>query len=188
MRLVQDLLDCRASSAASRALNVIGRRWPTSPGRPSRRRPGAAAKQIAIEADLPDHLTAVRATPSAEQVVWDLLSTPGVHRPGRTGQASRSRRGRQHRLSVQDSGQVLERNFIPFASSIPVQAGGRASASRRHAGPRSWPGHCARDRGLTAARSASRALVNRIAVLVHLLHSAPGNARGRPPPVSEPVT
>jgi signal transduction histidine kinase/CheY-like chemotaxis protein len=135
MRLVEDLLDmARIISGklrlkidavslvevAQAAIDVVA--------------PGAAAKQIAIDAVLPPGLPFVSGdSERLQQVVWNLLSNALKF----TDAGGRLRLevavdGGNVRLSVRDNGQGIAPDFVPYVFDRFRQAD--ASASRRHGG------------------------------------------------------
>lgn len=135
MRLVEDLLDMARiisgklrlkiellslAELAQAAIDVV--------------EPGAAAKQIAIDAafepDLPD---VTGDGERLQQVIWNLLSNAvKFTESGGRVTVEMSRAGGNVRLAVHDNGQGIAPDFLPYVFDRFRQAD--ASASRRHGG------------------------------------------------------
>src|SRR6185295_16712418 len=135
MRLVEDLLDmARIISGklrlkiepvslvdiAKSAVDVVA--------------PGAAAKQIPIELKLDDDLPAVSGdSERLQQVIWNLLANAvKFTETGGEIRVEIGRVGPNVRLSVRDTGQGIQPDFLPYVFDRFRQAD--ASASRRHGG------------------------------------------------------
>jgi signal transduction histidine kinase len=158
MRLVEDLLDMARiisgklrlkidavslAEVAQAAIDVVA--------------PGAAAKQITIDAVFPPALPFVSGdSERLQQVVWNLLSNALKF----TDAGGRLRLevavdGGNVRLSVRDNGQGIAPDFVPYVFDRFRQAD--ASASRRHGGLGLALARSANHRTGTAERLASRA-------------------------------
>ena len=135
MRLVEDLLDmARIISGklrlkiepvslvdiAKSAVDVVA--------------PGAAAKQIPIELKFDDDLPAVSGdSERLQQVIWNLLANAvKFTETGGEIRVEIGRVGPNVRLSVRDTGQGIQPDFLPYVFDRFRQAD--ASASRRHGG------------------------------------------------------
>jgi PAS domain S-box-containing protein len=96
--------------------------------------PAAAARRIAIHADLAPDLPLVNGDADRlQQAVWNLLSNAVKFTgPGGRIDVRLSRTDTGVELSVRDSGEGIERDFLPFIFDRFRQAD--ASASRRHGG------------------------------------------------------
>jgi PAS domain S-box-containing protein len=135
MRLVEDLLDMARIISGKLRLKIE----PVSLVDVTRAAvdvvaPGAAAKQLAIEAAIEDDLPPVSGdSERLQQVIWNLLSN-AVKFTDAGGQIKLEigRVGPNVRLSVRDSGQGISPDFLPYVFDRFRQAD--ASASRRHGG------------------------------------------------------
>jgi signal transduction histidine kinase/CheY-like chemotaxis protein len=135
MRLVEDLLDMARiisgklrlkidttslAEVAQAAVDVVA--------------PGAAAKTVRIETAFDDDLPAVSGdSERLQQVIWNLLSNAlKFTEAGGCVRIALRKDGANVRLTVQDDGQGIPPDFIPYVFDRFRQAD--ASASRRHGG------------------------------------------------------
>jgi len=135
MRLVEDLLDMARIISGKLRLNVESvALTEVAQAAVDVVAPAAAAKQIAIEVWFEDELPMVSGDAERlQQVVWNLLSNAvKFTEPGGSIRVQIKREKGILRLSVQDTGQGIAPEFVPYVFDRFRQAD--SSASRRHGG------------------------------------------------------
>jgi signal transduction histidine kinase/CheY-like chemotaxis protein len=135
-QLIEDLLDLSRIVSGKMRLDVR----PTAPAQVVAAAvesvlPAAAAKGIAIEADLDGaEGTMIDGDPARlQQVVWNLLTNATKFTPaGGTVRVSLRRAGPHVRITVSDNGQGISADFLPFIFERFRQADG--ATTRKHGG------------------------------------------------------
>ena len=96
--------------------------------------PAAQAKKLAIDTDFPAHRSVVNGDPDRlQQAVWNLMSNAvKFTEPGGSVHVRLTEDATAAILTIRDTGQGIQRDFVPYLFDRFRQAD--ASASRRHGG------------------------------------------------------